>query len=221
MTQTTQLPLDLDFRPALGGEDFLVALNNEAAVAWIDRWPNWPGPALAIHGPAGCGKTHLAHVWQAMSGAVLLTADSLGEAPPPDLLDDRNACVVEGADTGVDEPALFHLYNWVSENRGHILLTGRSAPARWPVALPDLHSRLSAVPAVAVSEPDDALFMAVLVKLFSDRQLQVGEEVIRYMTTRMERSFDAARRAVKSIDSAALAAHRNITVPLVREVLAL
>lgn len=85
--------------------------------------------------------------------------------------------------------------------------------------LPDLRSRLSSVPAVAVGEPDDALFMAVLVKLFSDRQLQVGEDVIRYMTTRMERSFDAARRAVKSIDSAALAARRGITVPLVRETL--
>lgn len=221
MTQTAQLPLDLDFRPALGGEDFLVAPNNEAAVAWIDRWPDWPGPALAIHGPAGCGKTHLAHVWQAMSGAVLLRAERVAEASPPEMLGGRKACVVEGADDGVDEEALFHLYNWIGEQRGHMLLTGRSAPARWPVALPDLRSRLSSVPAVAVGEPDDALFMAVLVKLFSDRQLQVGEEVIRYMTTRMERSFDAARRAVKSIDSAALAARRGITVPLVRETLGL
>lgn len=154
-----------------------------------------------------------------MSGAVLLRAERLADASPPELLGGRNACVVEGADAGVDEKALFHLYNWIGEQRGHMLLTGRSAPARWPIMLPDLRSRLSSVPAVAVGEPDDALFMAVLVKLFSDRQLQVGEDVIRYMTTRMERSFDAARRAVKSIDSAALAARRGITVPLVRETL--
>ena len=39
-----QLPLDLGHRPALGREDFLVAPSNQGAVAWIDRWPDWPGP---------------------------------------------------------------------------------------------------------------------------------------------------------------------------------
>lgn len=70
MTAPGQLSLDLECHPALGQEDFLVASCNEQAVAWLDRWSDWGAPGLVIHGPAGCDKTHLAHVWQARSLAV-------------------------------------------------------------------------------------------------------------------------------------------------------
>lgn len=223
MTGPGQLPLDLGHRPALGMEDFLVAECNRAAVAWLDRWPRWPGPALVIHGPAGCGKTHLAHVWQAESGAVSIVPGDLAAASPPALMGRARAGVIEGADAGLTdagERGLLHLYNWLAEAGGHLLLTGACAPARWPLRLPDLASRLGAAPAVAVGPPDDALLAAVLVKQFADRQLPVGEEVVTYLLPRMERSFDAVRRLVAALDRAALAARRPVTVPLVREVLA-
>ena len=54
-----QLPLDLGHRASFSGEDFLVAPCNAAAVACLDSWPDWPAPGLAVHGPEGCGKTHL------------------------------------------------------------------------------------------------------------------------------------------------------------------
>ncbi|MEN2987095.1 DnaA/Hda family protein [Tistrella sp. BH-R2-4] len=217
-----QLPLDLTLRPALGREDFLVAPSNADAVAWLDRWPAWPGPALAIHGPAGCGKTHLARVWQAVSSAVEVTPAQLtADAAPSDLLNDARAVLVEdvGEATGVDEAALFHLYNHLAAIGGTLLLTGVEPPARWPLVLPDLASRLRAAPAVRVGPPDDALLMALLVKLFADRQLRVGEDVIRWLAVHMERSFDAARRLVDAIDQTALAEHRPVTVALARGIL--
>ncbi len=201
MTRSGQLALDLGHRPALGREDFLVAPCNEDAVAWVDRWPDWPGPALVIHGPAGCGKTHLAWVWRRRSGAT-------------------EAAVVEDADRPVDDVALFHLYNRHAEEGGHLLLTARTPPARWPGRLPDLVSRLAAAPTVAIGPPDDTLIAQVVVKLFADRQLEVGAEVVSYLVTHMERSFAAARHLVAAADAAALAAKRPITVPLVRDVLA-
>ncbi len=200
MTRSEQLALDLGHRPALGREDFLVAPCNENAVAWIDRWPDWPGPALVIHGPAGCGKTHLARVWRQRSGAA------------------ENA-VIENADRPADDVALFHLYNRHAEEGGHLLLTARTPPARWPERLPDLISRLAASPTVAIGAPDDTLIAQVVVKLFADRQLEAGAEVVSYLVTHMERSFAAARRLVAAADAAALAAKRPITVPLVRDVL--
>lgn len=222
MTALKQLALDLSHRPALGMEDFLVADCNGEAVAWIDRWPRWPGPALAIFGPAGCGKTHLAHVWQARSQAKILAQGALGGGEPPALLGDARCCVVEDMGGGLGdagERALLHLYNVVTEGGGHLLFTARHPPSRWNVALADLSSRLAAAPAVAVGMPDDALLGAVLVKLFADRQLAVGDKVIAYLLARMERSFDGARRIVAALDRAALAERRRITVALVREVM--
>ena len=216
----TQLALDLGCRVALDADDFLVAEPNREAVLWIDRWPDWPSPALAIHGPPGCGKTHLAHVWRARAGASMPTRAAIAARPPDELLGDGCCAAIDGADASpLDERALLHLYNVVAERGGHLLVTGRTPPARWPIALPDLRSRLRAAPAVAIREPDDALIGAVLVKLFADRQLHVSQGVVAFLATRIERSFDATRRVVGALDAAALAAGRDITVPLARQVL--
>jgi DnaA regulatory inactivator Hda len=217
MTAARQLPLSLGHRPAQGREDFLVAPSNREAVAWIDRWPDWPAPGLAIWGPEGCGKSHLARVWQRAAGARLIAAGEVVPAAVPALA--TAPLAVEDADRGVDEAALLHLFNLLAEGGHRLLLTARAAPARWALALPDLRSRLAAMPAVAVAAPDDALIGAVLVKLFADRQLRVNEDVVGYLLARIERSFAAARAVVAALDAAALADRRNLTVALAREVL--
>ncbi|HET8726188.1 MAG TPA: DnaA/Hda family protein [Alphaproteobacteria bacterium] len=217
-----QLPLDLGHRPAMEAEDFLVADSNAEAVGWLDRWPGWPAPALAIHGPPGCGKTHLTRVWQVRSRAVAVTAAALADADLTSLLAATGAVAIDDADQlagAAAERALFHLYNMARDEGGHLLLTGRTPPARWKIDLPDLASRLKAAPAVAVEEPDDALLSAVLVKLFADRQLRIGAEVIAFAVPRMERSFAAARRLVAEIDATSLAHRRPVTVHLTRAVL--
>jgi DnaA regulatory inactivator Hda len=225
VTETAQLTLELAPRPALGREDFLVAPSNEVAVAWIDRWPDWPGPVLALFGPPGCGKTHLCQVWRAASGAVEIDARRLARAEPPELLGTARGCVLDDADAlleeggGANAERLLHLYNTVIERGGHLLLTGRAAPARWPRGLADLGSRLTAATAVRLAPPDDALMKALLVKLCADRQLAVGEGVLRYLLARMERSFAAARTLVAALDRASLAEGRAVTVPLARRVL--
>ena len=210
-----QLPLDLPHRPALGGEDFLVAASNESAVTLIDRWPDWPHHAVAIVGPPGCGKSHLAGVWQAASGALALTPEELAAGMPS-----GRAVLLDDADQLADEEGLLHLMNWMRETGGSLLMTAVTPPARWPVALPDLQSRLAAVPTAEIGPPDDALLAVMLVKLFADRQLTPDPAVIDYLTVRIERSFAAVRRVVAELDAAALAAQRPVTLPLAREVLA-
>jgi DnaA regulatory inactivator Hda len=214
----TQLPLDLGFRPALGRADFLIAPCNAAAIAWLDRWPEWPGVALALWGPAGSGKTHLVEVWRARSGAATIAPRALASPLVPQLLGAARAVAIDDAD-GVDEEALLHLYNLLAERQGHLLLAAREPPARWPLHLADLRSRLLASPAVAVEAPDDALLGAVLVKLFGDRQLRIGEDVIAYLLPRIERSFASAQDIVAALDRAALAGQRAVTVKLARDIL--
>lgn len=222
MSGPRQLPLDFDHWPAYGGADFLIAESNRDAVAWINRWPDWPGPVLAVHGPAGCGKTHLAEVFRRKASARVLGHAELAADEARDPAATGGAWIVEDADAYLEQGApapLFHLLNQVREGGGTLLLSGRAAPARWPTDLPDLRSRLNAAAAVAIGTPNDGLLAAVLVKMFADRQLRVGTDVVDYALRRMERSFAAASDLVAAVDAAALAERREITVPLVRRIM--
>lgn len=219
MSRGRQIAFDFESRPALTGDDFLIAPANRDAVAWLDRWPHWPSPALVIHGPPGSGKSHLVQVFMARTGALPVTPALLAEADMERALAAVSVCVADDADQGHDEEALLHLYNSLAEHGGRLLLTASAPPARWGIGLADLASRLGAAQVVAIGPPDDALIEAVLVKLFSDRQLRARAGVVDYLIPRMERSLDAARRLVAAVDAEALATRRDITLALARQVL--
>lgn len=216
-----QLLLHFDHRIADGREDYLVTPSNQTAVAMVDRWPDWPDQVIALSGPAGCGKTHLSHVWCEKAKAVSIEAKDLGDADIGELLH-RPAIVVENMHllSASGEAALFHLINGMREQGAYLLLTGIGLPGYWPAQLPDLSSRIKALHFVEIAPPDDGLLGAVLIKLFDDRQLKVSLDVISYLTPRIERSTDAARTVVAAIDDAAMVQKRRITLPFVRETLA-
>lgn len=218
-----QIPLDLGHRPAQGREDFLVAPSNQDAVTWIDRWPAWPAPALIIYGPVASGKSHLAAVWGERAGAAVIPTARLAEMEADALAAAAQHLVIDNVDLWFGDRAaettLFHLYNLMREEKRNLLLTMNAAPSHIEFAIPDLASRLRAAPAAAIQPPDDTLLAALLVKLFADRQLQIGRDVLAYLLPRMERSFAAAHELVKAADRLALAEKRPISVPLVRRVL--
>jgi len=219
-----QLPLPLPTRAALDREAFIVGGSNALALAWIERWPAWPTTGLLLLGPAGSGKSHLASVWRAQSGARLLTPAALVADGARTTLGDAAAAVIENAEHEVAhapfERELFHLFNILREREGHLLLPARTPPREWPVALPDLRSRLLGSVAAELTDPDDELLEALLIKLFADRQLYPSPEALIYLRTRIERSFAAAQAAVAALDAAALGERRPVTLPLARRVLA-
>lgn len=219
----TQLPLDLGHRPALGREDFLIAPPNASAVEWIDRWPQWPAPALILYGPPASGKSHLAAVWRSKAEAVTIDTATLADQSADTIAAQGEHLVLDHIDPWFGdrdgETTLFHLYNIMKEENRTMLLTMRMAPTHAAFCIPDLASRLRAAPATAIQTPDDTLLAAILVKLFADRQLQISHDVIMYLLPRMERSFSAAYELVDIADKLALSERRAISVPLMRRVL--
>jgi chromosomal replication initiation ATPase DnaA len=168
--------------------------------------------------PARAGKTHLANVWRLRSGAARLEAARLSER---EVETAQGHLLVEDLHAGIaHERALFHLLNLVREHKTSMLLTSRVPPGELDVALPDLRSRLRALPVVTISPPDEALLKAVLVKHFADRQLAVEPHVINYIALHMEQSMAAAAAVVAEVDRAAMASHRKVTRALAAEVLA-
>ena len=216
----SQLVFDLPHIPALGSEDFLVSASNERAVKLIAAWPDWANPVVVMTGPEGAGKTHLANVWRARSGADAYAAADMGAAVDR-AVSTGGPVIIEDIDkAAVDEHAAFHLLNLAKERRFDVLITARTAPGEWRIALPDLRSRLRSAALVTIDKPDEALIGAVIVKLFADRQLSVEPGVVGYVLRRMERSMAAAQRLVETIDRAALAERRRVTRALTARLLA-
>jgi len=216
-----QLTFDLPAVEARGLGDFFVSPSNQAAYSMIEGWQAWPGNKLILSGPAGSGKTHLAHVWAGLSGAHILRAADLEEADIQALAG-QCAMVEDAEDVAGDaglENALFHLHNLVLAEGGSLLVTARGAPSRWGLALPDLASRMKAAPIATLQTPDDMLLAVVLVKLFSDRQITVPPNLITYLTLRMDRSLAAASKLVARLDALALAENRPVTRALAARVL--
>jgi chromosomal replication initiation ATPase DnaA len=211
-----QLALALDHAESHAREDFVAGPGNEGALRLIESWPDWTASTIALIGPEGSGKTHLATIWAAAAGARVIAGRALGVAELPHALA-TGALVVEDAAAARDERALFHLLNLAREEDASLLLTARTAPATWPVAIPDLASRLRAVPVATLHAPDDTMLQAVIVKVAADRQLVVDEAVVRYVANRIERSFVAARAAVITLDNEALRQGRPVTRALAAE----
>ncbi len=212
-----QLAFELPTNVRLGAADFFVSDANELAYALMQTPQTWPGQKLALIGPAGSGKTHLARVFAAKTGAVIINAKDVGadRALPNGnvVLEDGDALRPEG------EEWLFHAYNALARDGFILLLTSRLPPARWDITLPDLASRLSAITSVTIENPDDPLLTAVLLKHFADRQLAPTPDAAAFLIKRLPRSFDAVRNIVDTLDREALAQSKPLTRPFVRAVL--
>ncbi len=216
-----QLGLQLPSVTALDRADFLVAPSNAIAVALIENWRDWTNRKLVLTGPEGAGKTHLTHVWAGLNGARIVQAASLEDDLVPAL---AQGCVaVEDVQNIAGNPAaqhaLFHLHNLVLAEGHALLMTGAGVPKHWALDLPDLLSRVVGTQAVMIDAPDDALLSAVLAKLFADRQLTPKPDLIAYLTSRIDRSFAAARDIVALLDAASLAQKRAPTRQLAASVL--
>ncbi|NTJ41783.1 hypothetical protein G6L28_04100 [Agrobacterium larrymoorei] len=216
-SRAEQLPLAFSHRSATGREDLLVTAPLAAAVRIVDEWPRWPSPVVILAGPPGSGKSHLAAIWKNTSGAAEIVPELGADAAR---VAEKGPVLFEDADRrGFNDTELFHVINSVRENGTSLLITTRQWPATWPVALPDLRSRLKAATVVEIGEPDEDLLAQVLMKLFADRQLYMDDKLVSYIVARMERSLDTAQMIVERLDSLAMARKTRIGRALAAEVL--
>jgi chromosomal replication initiation ATPase DnaA len=209
-----QLRLSLGRNNLPSFEDFVRGPSNEAAAAAVESWPAWLGGCLALVGPKGSGKSHLARAWAGQADALVLTA----ETPDIEAAAGRPV-LLEDADRGVPTESLFHLINLASRQGGGLLLTARTRPATWATALPDLRSRLNALPVVEIGPPDDQVLEGVLRRFFRDRNIRPPEAVYPYLLARMGRSIPDAAEIVRRLDEAGEDGFRPVTRVLARQIL--
>ena len=216
-----QIPLDMPFPKLHSRDNFIIGACNRLAAAWINRWPDWPKPghSLNLVGPGGAGKSHLAAIWQEMCGARLCDQ-------PADLADimadgDVPLVVLDKIDWALDWPEdmLFHLFTRCDAESGGLLMLSEKPVAQMHWDLADLRSRMRGVAMASIDLPDDALIHALLEKYFADRQLLAPPAMLRYLVSRMERSFDAVQTVAAALDRRSIADKKPLSVGLARLVL--
>lgn len=212
-----QLRFDLTRPDPLAATEFVPSAANSAARTALAGWRDWPNGALALVGPEGAGKSHLALDWARRTGAAVVACDAL-DALQFDALADRPVLVEDADREAADEP-LFHLLNRAAAGGGALLLAARARPAAWRTALPDLRSRLNALPVAELGQPDDAVLEQVLLKLFRERNIRPADDLLPYLVQRIERSVPRAREVVARLDEAADAERRPIGKALARRIL--
>jgi len=217
--QPRQLALALPHEERLTRDDFLEGPANEAALTLIDRWPDWPNRIMLLVGPEGSGKSHLAAIWAEHAGARSTSAHALTADAVPGALATGALVVDDLRPPDFDERAMFHLMNLARQDDAFVLLTARVPPSAFEIELRDLRSRLRAVPTVTLLPPDDHLFRGLIVKFCADRQMTVDDQLVSYLTTRIERSYTAVRQAVELLDTEALRLGRPVTRALAAELL--
>ncbi|AUH63067.1 P-loop NTPase family protein [Paracoccus zhejiangensis] len=218
-----QLTFDLAGDPAHARSDFLVAGANRLALATLDAPETWPQGRMLLIGEAGAGKTHLASFWAVEQDAERIPARLLLPEMTDALAFDGGALVVEDAHRvggfPEAEQALFHLWNLCHARDCKLLLTARTPPRDWGLGLPDLRSRMDAMPQIRIDAPDETLLAAVLVKLCADRQLPVPSAVIDWLVLRMDRDLGLARKLVEALDQAAMSDQKPVSRRLASELL--
>lgn len=211
----SQYAFSLSLPPVFSADNFYLSDSNRVAHRLVTAWPDWPARTLLLHGPAGSGKSHLASIWAQQAHATLTHAKN--GIPGADSIGGN--WLLENIEQAKDAAALLHVLNYVRERDQWLLLTSAVPAAQLPLTLPDLTSRLKALPVAAITPPDDEVLAAALRKQFADRQLKVEEEVIAYLLPRIERSFASVQEVVETLDRKALSERKALTVPFVKQTL--
>lgn len=216
-----QYTFDLVNNSSYTEEDFIESPSNSTAKKWIDSWPHWQGsifPKITyIYGPASCGKTHLTKIWQKKTAAKSIGKREIKSLEYHDsvssfLIDDIEPLLKNEVD-------LLLFINYVIENEKYLILTAKVSAYDLNIKLPDLASRLHAIKSYTILDPTSTMTEQMLVKIFSDQQIVVGEEAIKYLANRTDRSYDSIKDTVTKINQGSLEQNKRITIPLIKSIL--
>ena len=191
-----QIALPLDWPQTEGESRFIVSDANRSAFDHFRNWSLWPVKTTVLTGPRRSGRTLLARTFaERVHGRVMDQAESR------------------------DEEEVFHAWNDAQDSGLPLVLVADEAPPAWSPKLPDLRTRLAITPVATISQPDDALFEALIQLLFADRGLHVPRDALRFMTERLNREYWTAERAVEEVDRYTISERARVTMPTIRRAL--
>ena len=211
----TQFVFNLETIENFNESDFFVNTTNKAAADLISLWPEWHNKAAILFGESKSGKSHLGSIWMKKSNAKLI--DLKKSLYKSDIQKNSNYLIDNFSYIKpAQETFILDIFNQCLFNKNHILFLC-DANKKINFKLKDLESRFNSILSTSINKPDDQIIEIIINKFFSDQQVLISDEVIKYMISRLERSYIEINSQLQSINNTSYENKQKITIPFLRD----
>ena len=214
----SQLTFQFPFKTSYFEKDFFVSENNFAVYRLIESWPNWPDKKINIFGPSGCGKTHLAIILSKKINSIIINADKIQE-DTIEKVKNRDCLIIDNYKNNIKEKLFYTILNEINQSNKYIVINSLSPIKKNKIKLVDLHSRLSSFIDLGIDLPTDDLLRVIIIKSFSDMQIEVNTKILEYLLKNIDRSYEKIFKFIKDIDLISLSTGKSININLIKKVL--
>ena len=218
MRELDQKLLDFGITESFDENDYYVSKSNYFAKNIIEAWPKWEKKIVNLAGEKYSGKTHLSHIFKKKSNALYLYSNNI-EDKILKKIKLSNSIIIEDLDESFDEKLLYSIFNLVEQDNKYLLISSKKPIDTMKFTLPDLLSRLKNCIIAKIEQPDDELIYAIILKSFSDRQINLDNKIIDYIVKRIARSYSKMHEFIYKIDELSLKKKKSINFKIIKEII--
>ena len=170
---------------------------------------------ILLTGPLKSGKSFLGSLWIKKNNSIKYSHNNFDY-----IINNYNNVFVDDIDKNINEEKLFHIINHCLLNKLKILLTSNLNINQINYKLSDLSSRIKTFIFFKINKPDDDMLLNILTKLFIEKQFIINShEIFSYILKHANRSYDDMFKIVDKLDTLSLEKKRQLTIPLIKEIL--
>jgi len=193
-------------------ENFFVNITNSNAYNTIIS--NSFDQNIFLFGPSKSGKSHLLNIWKQINNAIIFN-NNFNE-----IIESKKNVVIDDILLKESEEEIFHIINHCKSNNLKILSTSSIDLGNHNFNLPDLYSRLRYFYYLLIKAPDDEMCKIIMTKLFYEKQIIIkNKEIFNFIFNRITRTYQNIYLLVEKIDKLSLEQKRQLTIPLIKEIL--
>ena len=218
MRELNQLLLDFNQKQNFNYNDFYVSKSNYYAFKLIDTWPKWEKNIVNIYGESGCGKSHLAKIFEEKQNAKIITEQEINDEIFNNLkLYEK--IVLEDFENLIDEKLFYSLFNFIDQSNKYLVINSSKPLIHLNFKINDLSSRIRNCLLAEIKNPDDDLVFALILKNFSDKQIKIDKKLIDYIVKRIERSYRKISEFIYKLDELSLKRKVPINLKTIKEII--
>ena len=218
MKDLNQLLLNFKYKQNFNYDDYYVSKSNFYAFQMIEKWPKWEKNILNIYGEKFSGKTHLANIFLTKNKGIKVNENEIND----DLFKKfklHENIVIDDYKNISDEKLMYTLFNLVDQDNKYLIIISLDPINNNNFKLKDLDSRSKNCLFAKIENPDDELMFAIILKSFSDRQIQIDKKLIDFIIKRIDRSYGKIADFIYKVDELSLKKKKAIDLKIIKEIL--